>query len=129
MSKILHNHLLMNGQAYRPPQDVDSVKVWLTQLIDKIGMKIVTGPHAHYVEAEGNRGITATVCIETSHISFHVWDEAVPARVQFDLYTCSTLPIDVVLSECEKFFDLVDYNYVVLDREDGFVIQKTGQRI
>jgi hypothetical protein len=75
-------------------------------------MKIVTGPHAHYVEAEGNRGITA-----------------VPARVQFDLYTCSTLPTDAVLEACEKYFDLVDYQYVVLNREDGFVIEKTGQRI
>ena len=67
--------------------------------------------------------------IETSHIAFHVWDEEVPARIQFDLYTCSTLPIDIVLDECEKYFDLVDYQYVVLDRNDGFVIQKTGQRI
>jgi S-adenosylmethionine/arginine decarboxylase-like enzyme len=72
----------MNGQAYQPPRDVESVKAWLTELVSNIGMKIVTGPHAHYVEAEGNRGITAAVCIETSHIAFHVWDEEVPARVQ-----------------------------------------------
>jgi S-adenosylmethionine/arginine decarboxylase-like enzyme len=129
MTKILHNHLLMNGQAYQPPRDVESVKAWLTQLVSDIGMKIVTGPHAHYVEAEGNRGITAAVCIETSHIAFHVWDEEVPARVQFDLYTCSTLPTDAVLEACEKYFDLVDYHYVVLNREDGFVIEKTGQRV
>lgn len=129
MSKIFHNHLLMNGQAYQPPRSVESVSDWLTQLVRKIGMKIVTGPHAFYVESEGNRGITACVCIETSHIAFHVWDEEVPARVQFDLYTCSTLPVDTVLRECETFFDLVDYNYVVLNREDGFVIEKTGQRI
>jgi len=119
----------MNGQAYQPPRSVESVSDWLTQLVRKIGMKIVTGPHAFYVESEGNRGITACVCIETSHIAFHVWDEEVPARVQFDLYTCSTLPVDTVLRECETFFDLVDYNYVVLNREDGFVIEKTGQRI
>lgn len=119
----------MNGLAYRPPKTVESVNEWLTNLVKNIGMKIVTGPHAFYVESEGNRGITAAVCIETSHIAFHVWDEEVPARIQFDLYTCSTLPVDAVLLECEKFFDLVDYNYVVLDREDGFVIKKTGQRI
>lgn len=119
----------MNGQAYRPPQSVESVSDWLTELVAKIGMKIVTGPHAYYVESEGNRGITAAVCIETSHIAFHVWDEAVPARVQFDLYTCSTLPVEAVLEECEKYFDLVDYQYVVLNREDGFVIEKTGKRI
>ena len=119
----------MNGTAYQPPLHVESASAWLRQLVETIGMKIVTGPHAHYVETEGNRGITATVCIETSHISFHVWDEELPARVQFDLYTCSHLPVDTVLRECEKFFDLVDYNYVVLNREDGFVIEKTGQRI
>ena len=119
----------MNGLAYRPPQDVDSVVDWLTLLVAKIGMKVVSGPHAHYVESEGNRGITAAVSIETSHIAFHVWDEEVPARIQFDLYTCSTLPVSSVLEECEKYFDLMDYQYVVLDRSDGFVIQKTGQRI
>ena len=129
MTTILHNHLLMNGLAYQPPLNVDSVTTWLTNLVNKIGMKVVTGPYAHYVESEGNRGITAGVLIETSHIAFHVWDEAVPARIQFDLYTCSTLPMDIVLDECEKYFDLVDYQYVVLDRNDGFVIQKTGQRI
>lgn len=126
---ISHNHLLMNGLAYRPPQDVESVKDWLVKLVGKIGMKIVTGPHAHYVDSVDNRGITATVCIETSHISFHVWDEETPARVQFDLYTCSDLPVEIVLDECEKYFDLIDYNYLVLDREDGFVIKKTGKRI
>lgn len=119
----------MNGLAYRPPRDIDSVSRWLTDLIHKIGMKIVSGPHAYYVESEGNRGITAAVCIETSHITFHVRDEEVPARVQFDLYTCSVLPVDSVLKECEDYFDLIDYHYVVLDREDGFVIKKTGQRI
>ena len=129
MSTILHNHLLMNGLAYQPPRNVDSVKEWLTNLVAKIGMKVVSGPHAHYVESEGSRGITAGVFIETSHITFHVWDEEVPARIQFDLYTCSTLPIATVLGECEKYFDLVDYQYVVLDRDDGFVIEKTGQRI
>lgn len=129
MTTILHNHLLMNGLAYHPPQSVESVKEWLSELVDKIGMKIVTGPHAHYVESEGNRGITAAVCIETSHIAFHVWDEETPARIQFDLYTCSTLPVEKVLKECEKYFDLIDYNYVVLDREDGFVIKETGKRI
>jgi hypothetical protein len=34
-----------------------------------------------------------------------------------------------VLEACEKYFDLVDYHYVVLNREDGFVIEKTGQRV
>ncbi len=129
MKKILHNHLLLNGQAYRPPQDVESVKAWLSELVEKIGMKVVCGPYAHYVDAQGNRGITAAVNIETSHIAFHVWDELVPARVQFDLYTCSDLPTQKVLDECEKYFDLIDYHYVVLDREDGFVIASTGQRI
>ena len=85
-------------------------------------MKIIQGPFVSYVEAPGNRGTTAVVMIETSHIAFHVWDEQVPALLQFDLYTCSELSATVVLSEIQKFFDMIEYQYMVFDRENGFKV-------
>jgi S-adenosylmethionine/arginine decarboxylase-like enzyme len=68
----------------------------LKQLVDKIGMNILMGPYAVYSDMEGNQGLTAVTIIETSHIALHVWDEAEPALMQLDVYTCSALDINDV---------------------------------
>ena len=115
-----HYHLLLNGYANKPPTSVEETEAWVYQLVDKIGMKVVIDPRAAYVEKEGNRGMTAVVGIETSHIAMHVWDETDPSFVQFDLYTCSTLDIDIVIEELEKFLDLYEYQTWILDRSQGF---------
>ncbi len=118
----LHNQLLVNGVSDNPPIDEEKLKQWLRDLVSDIGMKIVMGPMAFYVNKEGNRGVTAIVGIETSHIAIHVWDEPTPALVQFDLYTCSTLPVKDVLNKLEKDFGLRDYKYMVLERAHEFHI-------
>jgi S-adenosylmethionine/arginine decarboxylase-like enzyme len=58
--------------------------------------------------------------IETSHIAFHIWDEQNPGLLQFDLYTCSSLDVSLVLDELETFFDFEEYQYMVFDREHNF---------
>lgn len=118
----LHNHLLLNGYTTTPPRDVNAVKDWLTALVDEIGMKIAAGPFATYVDKEGNKGLTAAVIIETSHIALHVWDEPDPAFLEFDLYTCSTLPVTTVLRNLEKNIGLIKYDYMVVERSSGFNI-------
>jgi len=116
----LHNHLLLNAKVNQPPADTAAAITWLTELVDAIDMKIVQGPFASYVAAEGNRGITASVMIETSHIAFHVWDEEEPALLQFDLYTCSTLPFLDVLNKIHEFMDIQSYRYMILERAEDF---------
>ena len=64
--------------------------------------------------------MTAGVLIETSHIAMHIWNEATPAKIQFDLYTCSTLPLQTVLRKLDDTFGLIHYEYQVLERNDGF---------
>jgi len=85
-------------------------------------MKIIKGPFTAYVTKEGNRGLTAIVMIETSHIALHVWDETDPGMIQFDLYTCSTLPVDLVIKSLENNLGLKDYKHMVIERETGFNI-------
>ena len=116
----LHNHLLLNAKVNQPPADTAAAITWLTELVDAIDMKIVQGPFASYIEAEGNRGLTASVMIETSHIAFHVWDEESPALLQFDLYTCSTLPFLDVLNKIHECMDIQDYRYMIFEREEEF---------
>ena len=116
----LHNHLLLNAKVNKPPMDTAAAITWLTELVDAIDMKIVQGPFASYIEAEGNRGLTASVMIETSHIAFHVWDETEPALLQFDLYTCSTLDAMAVINKIHEFMDMKSYRYMVLERGEDF---------
>lgn len=126
----LHNHLLVNGVTDNPPKDTEEMKQWLEALVKDIGMKITMGPLSFYVDKVGNKGVTAIVGIETSHIAIHVWDEPDPSLVQFDLYTCSTLPVQSVLRNLEKNIGLRDYKYMVLERTSDFrVVERDSSSI
>lgn len=123
----LHNQLLVNGRARKALVGNEETIGWMTDLVDQIGMKIIQGPYASYVEKEGNRGVTCVVMIETSHIALHIWDETDPALIQFDLYTCSTLPVQDVLNNLNNTFDFESYEYVVLERAEKFnIIERSG---
>lgn len=118
----LHNQLLINGYSDTPPTDEAFVKQWMEDLVKQIDMKIIQGPYTAYVTKEGNRGLTAVVMIETSHIALHVWDEDNPGMIQFDLYTCSTLPVNDVIENLKSNLGLKDYSFMVIERENGFEI-------
>lgn len=118
----LHNQLLINGYSDTPPTDEAFIKQWMEDLVKQIDMKIIQGPYTAYVTKEGNRGLTAIVMIETSHIALHVWDEDNPGMIQFDLYTCSTLPVVDVIQNLESNLGLKDYSFMVIEREKGFEI-------
>lgn len=117
---IQHKHLLLNATVRKPIYKEEDAINFLTELVESINMKIIKGPFAHYVEAEGNRGMTAIVMIETSHIAFHIWDEKDPAELKFDLYTCGSLDAAQVLQILDKQFGLSAVEWMVLDRADGF---------
>ena len=126
----LHNHLLVNGYAMLAPTSEEQTIDWMAKLVQDIDMKVIQGPFASYVTKEGNRGLTAVVMIETSHIAMHVWDETDPAFIQFDLYTCSTLPVQKVLKNLEDTYGLHNYQSMVLERSSGFrVIDKDNWSI
>lgn len=122
----LHNHLLLNGYMNNPPMDKGAVMSWLEELVAEIGMKVAAGPIASYVTKEGNRGMTVGCLIETSHIAMHVWDETTPSFVQFDLYTCSTLPVEGVIRNLVENFGLHNYVHMVLERSEGFNVVSSG---
>jgi S-adenosylmethionine/arginine decarboxylase-like enzyme len=123
---IFHKHLLINAKVNNPMKSEDEAIEFLTDLIEAIDMKIIKGPFASYVDVEGNRGLTAIVMIETSHIAFHIWDEPSPALLQFDLYTCGMLNQKAVLDTIKSKFAVAQFNYMLLDRENGFVTEEQG---
>ena len=123
---IYHKHLLVNAKVNNSVMSEAQGIEFLTNLVDKIDMKIIKGPFASYVNVEGNRGLTGIVMIETSHIAFHIWDEVRPGLVQFDLYTCGKLELDKVISLFKDTFDVVSLDYVLFDRENGFIEEAKG---
>lgn len=126
---IFHKHLLINAKVTSPMRSEDEAVGFLKRLVENIDMKIIKGPFASYVDKPGNRGLTAIVMIETSHIAFHIWDEKDPALVQFDLYTCGSLNVDQVLALFNETFQVVELDYLHLDRENGFNVEDQAVRV
>lgn len=118
---MFHKHLIVRAEVNNPLMCAETVsKVWMPNLIEKIGMKTLIGPYAVYCNMPGNRGLTAVTIIETSHIAMHIWDEQSPAMMQLDVYTCGPLdPYDVVEAIAE--FDPVSVEMKYLDREHNLV--------
>ena len=113
----VHKHLIIRAEVNRPIKSEKELRKWLRNLVKKIDMKIIKGPYASYVSKEGNRGITGVVMIETSHIAVHVWDEATPALVQCDVYSCAEFSANEVLLE---FIDMevLKIDHMILNRAD-----------
>lgn len=118
-----HQHLIVRAEVNKPPMgdDLEAVCAWLSSVIKNMGMKELAAPRARYCEDIGNRGLTADAILSTSHAALHVWDECSPAILQLDIYTCSTLPVDQVLSDLSQF-QPVKIEYKFLDREFGLKI-------
>ena len=115
----IHKHLIIRAEVNNPPKDVDKLTVWMKEFIKSINMKIMLGPHVAYCNNEGNRGITGVAVIETSHIAIHVWDEPVPALVQFDVYSCAEFDPYKIAEKIKQDFDVVKMDYKFLNRETG----------
>lgn len=123
---IFHKHILINAKVNDPVKSEHEAIMFLDKLVDRIGMKVIKGPYAKYVDVEGNKGLTAIVMIETSHIAFHIWDEEEPGTLQFDLYTCGSLDKDEVIKALQERFDVVSLDYRLYDRAVGFVLEDEG---
>jgi S-adenosylmethionine/arginine decarboxylase-like enzyme len=117
---VVHKHLIIRAEVGNPLKEEQLAIDWMNKLIDKIGMKVMMGPFAKYLDVVGNRGLTAVAIIETSHIALHVWDEDKPALLQLDVYTCGPLdPYDVV--EALREFHPVKIEMKYLDRENKLI--------
>jgi len=123
---LFHKHLLINAKVENPISSEEEAISFLEKLVNRIDMKIIKGPFASYVDKPGNRGLTAIVMIETSHIAFHIWDEEDPSLLQFDLYTCGKLDLAEVLLALGETFNVINLDYQLFDRENGFVLEDSG---
>ena len=127
MSLLLeHKHLIVRAELANPPSCEHAIQIWMRDLIETIGMKVMMGPFAVYSNMVGNRGLTAVTIIETSHLALHVWDEVDPGLMQLDVYTCSSLNIDEVFKAIQQWNPTkVEYKYI--DREKNLTALDSGQ--
>lgn len=110
-----HLHLLVQGTATKLLSESD-IKNFTLDLIQKIDMNILGGPHVYRSDIEGNEGYTAITAITTSHIVIHTWDTGL---VQLDVYSCKKFEIlDIV--ELLKTLSITDIKIKFLDRSNGF---------
>jgi S-adenosylmethionine/arginine decarboxylase-like enzyme len=118
---LAHKHLIIRAEALKPPMEEKQLEEWFLKFVESINMKIFMGPYVKYCDMPGNRGITAVAIIETSHIAMHIWDECVPALMQFDVYSCSELDPEEICEKIEKDFEITKIEYKFLNRETGLV--------
>lgn len=114
-----HLEIIIRSEIGKPPteDDLDKMNFWFRDLIDSIGMKILSGPHTVYCNKEGNRGYTGVCAIETSHLALHSWDEETPYILQLDLYTCSDLDVSIVIEKLMQF-EPKKIHYMLIDKEN-----------
>lgn len=116
MTPLVHKHIIIRSEVLNPPVCENTVSDQIKVLIDQIGMKLLMGPYAKYVNMPGNRGLTVASIIETSHIVMHTWDECDPAIIQLDVYTCGPFDPNIVFKWLEQYQPIkIDYKYI--DRE------------
>ena len=114
---LVHKHLIVRAEVYRPPMDENFLTGWLNEFIKKIGMKVMMGPYVKYSNMVGNRGITGAAIIETSHIVMHIWDEVSPALMQFDVYSCGEFDPKTICNKIDEDFAVHKIEYKFLNRE------------
>ena len=119
-----HKHLLVRAEVDNCPSkgELGYVLTWMNELIAKIDMKLMHGPHISYIDQEGNRGITCMALIETSHIVLHIWDEQEPGLFQLDVYSCKHFDLDIVISSLRESFKITKLQYKFLDRKSDLVL-------
>jgi S-adenosylmethionine/arginine decarboxylase-like enzyme len=131
MTGLTHKHLLVNLLVESPPRCNEEIEAFITFLIKRVNMNIAKSPTlpknpmGYYCDTIGNRGATGTGILETSHTAIHTWDESFPAKFDFDLYSCSDFEVEKVLTLCQCF-DIIEGNYIVLDRNETIKIIEQG---
>src|ERR1700753_1935094 len=120
---LKHKQLILSLAVKYPPRDAEEVEAWLSFVIKRINMRIakaetlLKNPQAYYCDNPSNLGVTGVGILETSHTALHVWEDESPAKMEYDLYSCSEFDVADIITMA-KIFGIVSGNYFVLDRDN-----------
>lgn len=110
-----HKHFIAVGRSYRLFRDINTIENWVLRLIDALDMNVLYGPFTMYCDLDGNKGLTSVTLLTTSHIIIHVFEDQEDSEVQLDVYSCSKVDLDVIMSFLSEL-DIIEVSYKFLDR-------------
>jgi len=119
----IHKHMIVKAEIYKPLTDAGYAKKFLASLVKRIGMVPVTEPQAVYVAESGNEGFTGSINLATSHIAFHIWDNA--KLMMLDVYSCKEFNPGDVLQHIDGMIGLEKYEYMIIDRNTFEITKKS----
>lgn len=118
---LVHKHLLLQARFLARGRVESYYETWMSILVERIGMEKLTKPKAVRSMYKGNKGITCSCMITTSHIVLHTWEENHPGLLQLDIYSCKDFNIEDVIDHLKNIWvDEHTIQYKYLDRENGF---------
>jgi len=113
--EAIHKHLLIKAIVRTPIVDEEEGKKMLSDMVKSIGMKAVTKPQCVYVNDLGNKGLTGSINLATSHIAFHVWDET--GLLMLDVYSCKDFTEEPIIKILMDTMGLRMIKTRMIDRE------------
>ena len=119
MKKPIHKHLLLFAKINKfPNEDEDKIVTsFMKNLVDKIEMKLISGPIAEYIKDQGNVGWTSALLLSTSHAAMHIWNEW--GTMQLDVYSCKEFDERKVITFLKETFDATMIKHRVINRDGG----------
>lgn len=112
-----HSHYIVRARISVPPNNATTLNDWVKSVVEGVDMNVVAGPLSYYSDMKGNKGFTSVAILDFSHISVHVWDEEVPALLEFDLFSCKAFDTYKVIDMIDKQFGLISYIDMYVDRD------------
>lgn len=112
-----HVQVIVRAYVWNPPKSEKLLARWCREVIEVVGMKCIAGPLCVYSDMEGNKGYTAVAVLDFSHLSIHVWDEISPALIEFDLFSCKSFDIELVLKKLDEF-GIKTFSKTIINRDE-----------
>jgi hypothetical protein len=119
-----HKHIILRAYVKNPPSTEIQLSEWCKDVISRVGMNVISGPHVVYSDMVDNEGFTAVAVLDFSHLSIHTWDKVNPALIEFDLFSCKDFDVNIVLDKLNEF-DILTSSQLVVDRDAFDNNQKT----
>lgn len=119
-----HLHLMVRAEIVNPPgvNDVGAVVSFLSDLVDRVRMRVLMPPRALWCDEPGNEGITGDVLLTTSNSVVHIWNyDDGTGLLEFDLYSCAPFTPEEVVNFIQERFQVTKVVYKFIDREHDLV--------
>jgi S-adenosylmethionine/arginine decarboxylase-like enzyme len=115
---------MVRAEIVNPPgvNDVGAVISFLTDLVDRVRMKVLMPARALWCDEPGNEGITGDILLTTSNSVIHIWNyEDDTGLLEFDLYSCAPFTPEEVVDLLEERFQLTKVVYKFIDRQNDLI--------